>query len=85
MVAEEYLNPGRGVGATSSTATLNTPVDTPLPPSTPTQKFFPNGNNGGCGNMAPPPYSSHTTLHHRNSRYRVRFTFAVSKNSAAGF
>jgi hypothetical protein len=57
MVAEEYLNPGR----VASTATLSTPVDTPLP-STPTQKFFPSNS------MPPPPYSSHTTLHHRNSR-----------------
>ena len=36
LVAEEYLNPGQAM----SQATLNTPVDTPLP-STPTQKFFP--------------------------------------------
>ena len=65
MVAEEYLNPGR----VTSTATLNTPVETPLP-STPTQKFFP-------PNMPPPPYSSHATFgghtnggaSHRNSRY----------------
>jgi len=58
MVAEEYLNPGQ----VASTATLNTPVDTPLP-STPTQKFFP-------ASMAPPPYSSHPGLaHHRNSRF----------------
>merc|ERR1719430_2674576 len=58
MVAEEYLNPGR----VASSATLNTPVDTPLP-STPTQKFFP-------PNMPPPPYSSHPGLtNNRNSRY----------------
>lgn len=58
MVAEEYLNPGR----VASSATLNTPVDTPLP-STPTQKFFP-------PNMPPPPYSSHSQFpNHRNSRY----------------
>ena len=57
MVAEEYLNPGR----VASSATLNTPVDTPLP-STPTQKFFP-------PNMPPPPYSSHPGLtNNRNSR-----------------
>ena len=58
LMAEEYLNPGQ----VASQATLNTPVDTPLP-STPTQKFFP-------PNMPPPPYSSHTQLNtHRNSRY----------------
>ena len=58
LMAEEYLNPGQ----VASQATLNTPVDTPLP-STPTQKFFP-------PNMPPPPYSSHTALNtHRNSRY----------------
>ena len=66
MVAEEYLNPGR----VASTATLSTPVDTPLP-STPTQKFFP-------PNMLPPPYSSHTALagpppnNYRNSRYEKK-------------
>ncbi len=38
--AEEYLNPG-GVGRATSSHTLNTPVDTPLQPETPTQKFFP--------------------------------------------
>ena len=58
LMAEEYLNPGQ----VASQATLNTPVDTPLP-STPTQKFFPQ-------NMPPPPYSSVSQLtSHRNSRY----------------
>lgn len=57
-MAEEYLNPGQ----VASQATLNTPVDTPLP-STPTQKFFPQS-------MPPPSYSSVTQLaSHRNSRY----------------
>jgi len=50
MVAEEYLHPGR----VTSTATLNTPVETPLP-STPTQKFFP-------PNMPPPPYNVATNV-----------------------
>ena len=57
LVAEEYLNPGQAM----SQATLNTPVDTPLP-STPTQKFFPSS-------MPPPPYSSHAQLTTRSSRY----------------
>ena len=62
LMAEEYLNPGQ----VASQATLNTPVDTPLP-STPTQKFFPSS-------MPPPPYSSHAQLStntgtNRNSRY----------------
>ena len=61
MVAEEYLNPGR----VASSGTLSTPVDTPLP-STPTQKFFPPNM---AANAPPPPYSSHTHLAHRNSRY----------------
>ena len=38
--AEEYFNPN---GRMSSQHTLNTPVDTPVPPATPSQKFFPPG------------------------------------------
>ena len=38
--AEEYFNP---TGRMSSQHTLNTPVDTPLPHDTPSQKFFPPG------------------------------------------
>ncbi len=49
--AEDYLNPGR----IPSSHTLNTPVDTPIQPSTPTQKFFP-------PTMPPPSY--HDTLRH---------------------
>ena len=41
----------------SSQHTLNTPVDTPLPPATPTQKFFPPGMTLPHGNE----------LNHRNS------------------
>ena len=39
--AEEYFNPQNG--RMSSQHTLNTPVDTPIPHDTPTQKFFPPG------------------------------------------
>ena len=50
VVADEYLNPGR----MPSQHTLNTPVDTPLAPSTPTQKFtFQLPAVGGGG---PPAY-----------------------------
>ncbi len=70
--AEEYLNPGR----MPSSHTLNTPVDTPILPSTPTQKFFP-------PNMPPPSYQD--TLRHsthqnggahvnRGSRYGSHMT-----------
>ena len=55
MVADEYLNPGR----IPSNHTLNTPVDTPCLPSTPTQKFFPH-------NMPPPP-SYHDSMVHINN------------------
>ena len=55
MAAEEYLNPGQ----MQSSHTLNTPVDTPLQPSTPTQKF--------SFNM-PPSYTD--TM--RNSSYHGR-------------
>ena len=54
IVAEEYLNPGR----IPSNNTLNTPVDTPCLPSTPTQKFFPH-------NMPPPSY--HDSMVHINN------------------
>ena len=54
VVADEYLNPGR----MPSQHTLNTPVDTPLAPSTPTQKFtFP---PPGGSQQAPPSY--HTAV-----------------------
>ncbi len=46
MQADEYLNPNK----MASQNTLSTPVDTPLPPATPTQKFFPSTlalHNGG--------------------------------------
>ena len=54
IVADEYLNPGR----IPSNQTLNTPVDTPCLPSTPTQKFFPH-------NMPPPSY--HDSMVHINN------------------
>ena len=54
IVADEYLNPGR----IPSNHTLNTPVDTPCLPSTPTQKFFPH-------NMPPPSY--HDSMVHINN------------------
>ena len=54
MVADDYLNPGR----IQSNQTLNTPVDTPCLPSTPTQKFFPQ-------NMPPPSY--HDSMFHLNN------------------
>jgi L1 cell adhesion molecule len=43
--AAEYFNPDGGDGSQNA---LHTPVDTPLPPSTPVQKFFPGG-------ILPPP------------------------------
>ena len=54
IVADEYLNPGR----IPSNHTLNTPVDTPCLPSTPTQKFFPHS-------MPPPSY--HDSMVHINN------------------
>jgi hypothetical protein len=62
MAAEEYLNPGRLV----SQHTLSTPVDTPLPPATPTQKFFPSNmaiHDGDHRNSTMIPASQ------RHSRY----------------
>lgn len=59
--AEEYFNPG---GRMSSQQTLHTPVETPLPPPTPTQKFFPPG-------MTLPSESHRNSayLSHRHSRF----------------
>ena len=61
IAAEEYFNPG---GRMSSQHTLNTPVETPLPPATPTQKFFPPG-------MTLPSELSHrnSAVFNRHSKY----------------
>merc|ERR1719384_413875 len=63
IAAEEYLNPQ---GKMASQHTLNTPVDTPLPPATPTQKFvFPSH-----GLTLPGDHRNSTMIHsNRHSRY----------------
>ena len=67
MAAEEYLNPGMRL---PSQHTLNTPVDTPLPPATPSQKFFPSDMTFPNGMGGPDINHRHSTLiPNRNSRY----------------
>ena len=67
MAAEEYLNPGMRL---PSQHTLNTPVDTPLPPATPSQKFFPSDMTFPNGMGGPDINHRHSTLiPNRNSRH----------------
>ena len=69
--ADEYFHPERH----PSSHTLNTPVDTPLQPSTPTQQFFP-------PNMPPPPYMD-SMRHHVGGRQRYGSHSAVNSSTAA--
>ena len=73
MVADEYLNPGRIPG---SQHTLNTPVDTPLAPSTPTQKFtfqLPNV-------VGPPAYPGGPRGQYPSNRHSTRYNSAHTIN-----
>ena len=72
IAAEEYLNPQ---GKMASQHTLNTPVDTPLPPATPTQKFqFP-------GFTLPGDQISHrnSTMIHSNRQSRYGSSAALTQ------
>ena len=74
MAAEEYLNPH---GKMASQHTLNTPVDTPLPPPTPTQKFFFPG-----GFTLPGDQASHrnSTMIHSNRQSRYGSSVQITEN-----
>ena len=67
--ADEYFNPN---GRMSSQHTLNTPVETPLPPNTPTQKFFPPGMT-----FPSDPNNRHSAYISRQSRYGSNAAISV--------
>ena len=73
MAAEEYLNPH---GKMASQNTLHTPVDTPLPPPTPTQKFFSDGFT------LPGHQASHrnSTMIHSNRQSRYGSSVQITDN-----
>ena len=79
MAAEEYLNPGMRL---PSQHTLNTPVDTPLPPATPSQKFFPDQMSLPNENHR----NSTMIIQNRNSRYgsSVDFNNGTWNNGTLG-